>query len=158
MIQHVWKILKGCIPCGRESWNPVPRKGWLAFSPASLHSFWSVAQWCLTLCNPHGLQHTRLSCPSLSPGVCSNFCPLSQWHQPSHPLPHLLFLPSIFPSIRVFSNESALRIRWRKYWSFSFSFSISPSNECWGLISFRTDWFDLLALHNRKGINTSSTC
>ena len=58
-----------------------------------------------------------------------------------HPL---LFLPSIFPSIRVFSNESALRIRWPKYWSFSFN--ISPSNEHPGLISFRTDWLDLLAV------------
>ena len=56
----------------------------------------------------------------------------------------LLFLPSIFPSIRVFSNELALHIRWPKYWSFSFS--ISLSNECSGLISFRTDWFDLLAV------------
>jgi len=55
----------------------------------------------------------------------------------------LLFLPSIFPSIRVFSNESVLHIRWPKYWSFSFS--ISPSNEYSGLISFRIDWFDLLA-------------
>ena len=57
-----------------------------------------------------------------------------------HPLP----LPSIFPSIRVFSSESALRIRWPKYWSFIFS--ISPSNEYSGLISFRIDWFDLLAV------------
>ena len=55
----------------------------------------------------------------------------------------LLFLPSIFPSIRVFSNESVLHIRWPKYWSFSFS--ISPSNEYSGLISFRMDWFDLLS-------------
>ena len=59
----------------------------------------------------------------------------------NHPL---LFLPSIFPSIRVFSNESVLCIRWPKYWSFSFS--ISPSNEYSGLISFRIDWFDLLAV------------
>ena len=58
-----------------------------------------------------------------------------------HPL---LLLPSIFPSIRVFSKESTLRIRWPKYWSFSFS--ISPSNEYSGLISFRIDWFDLLAI------------
>ena len=56
----------------------------------------------------------------------------------------LLLLPSIFPSIRVFSNESALRIRWPKYWSFSFN--ISPSNEHPGLISFRLDWLDLLAV------------
>ena len=58
-----------------------------------------------------------------------------------HPL---LLLPSIFPSIRVFSNESALCIRWSKYWSFSFN--ISPSNEYSGLISFRMDWLDLLAV------------
>ena len=64
--------------------------------------------------------------------------------QPSHPLPPLLLLPSVFPSIRVFSNESALCIRWPKYWSFSFS--ISPSNEYSGLISFRIDWFDLLSV------------
>ena len=57
---------------------------------------------------------------------------------------HLLLLPSVFPSIRVFSNELAFHIRWPKYWSFSFS--ISPSNENSGLISFRIDWFDLLAV------------
>ena len=60
-----------------------------------------------------------------------------------HPL---LLLPSTFPSIRVFSNESALWIRWPKYWSFSFNISISPSNEYSGLISFRMDWLDLLAV------------
>ena len=67
---------------------------------------------------------------------------------PCHPL---LLLPSIFPRIRVFSNEPALRIRWPKYWGFSFS--ISPSNEYSGLISFRTDWLDLLAVQGSlKGI------
>ena len=64
--------------------------------------------------------------------------------QPSHLCHPLLLLPSIFPSIRVFSNESALRIRWPKYWSFSFN--IRPSNEHPGLISFRIDWLDLLAV------------
>ena len=64
-----------------------------------------------------------------------------------HPL---LFLPSIFPSIRVFSNESALCIRWPKYWSFSFN--ISPSNEYSGLISFRMDWLDLLAVQGTKSL------
>ena len=59
-------------------------------------------------------------------------------------LSHPLLLPSIFPSIRVFSDESFLHIRWPKYWSFSVSFSISPSKEYSGLISFRIDWFDLL--------------
>ena len=61
----------------------------------------------------------------------------------------LLLLPSIFPSIRVFSNESALRIRWPKYWSFNFS--ISPSNEYLGLISFRMDWLDILAVQGTQG-------
>ena len=58
----------------------------------------------------------------------------------------LLLLPSVFPSIEVFSNESVLHIRWPKYWSLSFSFSFSPSNEHPGLISFRMDWLDLLAV------------
>ena len=58
----------------------------------------------------------------------------------------LLLLPSIFPSIRVFSNESVLHFKWPKYWSFGFSFSISPSNEYSGLISFRIDWFDLFEI------------
>ena len=58
----------------------------------------------------------------------------------------LLLLPSVFPNIRVFSNESALCIRWPKYWSFSFSITISPSNENSGLISVRIDWFDLLVV------------
>ena len=62
--------------------------------------------------------------------------------QPSHPLSSPFLLPSIFPSIRVFSNESVLHIRWSQYWSFSFS----PFNEYSGLISFRIDWFDLLAV------------
>ena len=64
--------------------------------------------------------------------------------QRSHPLSPLLLLPSIFPSIRVFSSESVLHIRWPKYWSFSFS--IRPSNVCSGLTSFRIDWLDLLAI------------
>ena len=64
--------------------------------------------------------------------------------QPSHPLCHPLLLPIMFPRSRGFSNESALRIRWSEYWSFSFN--ISPSNEHAGLISFRMDWLDLLAV------------
>ena len=67
----------------------------------------------------------------------------------------LLLLPSVFPSIRIFSNESALHIRWPKYWSFSFS--ISPSNQYSGLISFRIDWFNLLAVQRTlKSINSSA--
>ena len=67
----------------------------------------------------------------------------------------LLFLPSIFPRIRVFSNESALCIRWLKYWSFSFS--ISPSNEYSGLISFRIDWLDLLAVQGLSRVFSNTT-
>ena len=87
---------------------------------------------------PHGLQHTRLPCPSPPPGAYSNSSAM--------PSNHLILLlpPSIFPSIRVFSNESILHIRWPKYWSLSFS--ISPSNEYSGLISFRMDWLCLLAV------------
>ena len=87
---------------------------------------------------PHGLQHARPPCPSPTPGAYSNSCPLSQWCHPtiSSSCPVLL-LPSIFPSIRVFSNEPVLRNRRPRYWSFSFS--ISPSNEYSGLISFRLD-------------------
>ena len=91
-----------------------------------------------------GLQRARLPCPSLTPRVCSNACPLSQWCHPIIILCRpLIFLPSIFPSIRVFFNDSALQIRWPRYWSFNFS--SSPSNEYFELISFRIDWFDLLA-------------
>ena len=94
---------------------------------------------------PHGLKHARLPCPILSPGVC-NSCPLSQWCHPAISSSAILYshCPSVLPSIRVFSNELVLHIRWPKYWSFSFS--ISPSNEDSVLISFRIDWFDLLAV------------
>ena len=94
---------------------------------------------------PHRLQHARLPCPSPAPRVCSNSCPLSQWCHPTISSSVILFLHSIFASIRVFSNESVLRIKWPKCWSFSFN--ISPSNEYSGLISFRVDWLDLLAVH-----------
>ena len=106
--------------------------------------FSSVAQLCLTL-QPHGLKHSRppsitnsrsllklMSIESVMPSNPLNLC---------HPL---LLLPSIFPSIRAFSNESFHCIRWPKYWSFSFS--ISLSNEYSGLISFRMDWLVLLAV------------
>ena len=94
----------------------------------------------------HGMQHTSLLWPLLSSGACSNSHPLSQWCHPTissscHPL---FLLPSIFPSIRVFSYESFFHIRWPNYWRFSFS--ITPFNEYSGLISFRIDWFDLLAV------------
>ena len=83
---------------------------------------------------PHELQYARPPCPSPTPGVYPNPCPLCQRCHPTILCSHLLLLPSIFPSIRVFSNESALCLRWPKYWSFSFN--NSPFNEHSGLISF----------------------
>ena len=107
--------------------------------------FSSVSESCLTLCNPW----TAAGQASLS---ITNFWSLLKLMSIELAMPSnhlilchfLLLLPSIFPSIRVFSNESVLRIRWPKYWSFSFS--INPSNEYSGLISFRMDWFDFLAV------------
>ena len=117
-------------------------KRMISVSPGLLHlpTYSPVQLSCSVVSNalwPHGLQHARLPCPSPTPGACSNSYTSSRWC-------HLLLLPSIFPSIRVFSNESVLQIRWPKYWSFSFR--ISLSNEYSGLISFRMDWLDLLAV------------
>ena len=104
----------------------------------------SVTQSCPTLW-PHGLQHTRLLCFSVLPGVCSNSHPLSQWCHPtiSSSLSPFSSCPQSFPASGAL-NESTLCIRWSKYWSFSFS--ISPSNEYSVLISFKIDWFDLLVV------------
>ena len=95
---------------------------------------------------PHGLQHARLPCPSPTPGVHSNSTSFKSVMPSSHLIlcRPLLPLPPIPPSLRVFSNESTLRMRWPKYWSFSFN--ISPSNEHPGLISLRKDWLDLLTV------------
>ena len=94
---------------------------------------------------PLGLQHTRLPCLSLSCGVCSNSCALSRWCHPTSSSSAALFSFAFnLSQHQVFPNESALHIRWPKYWSFSFS--IRPSSEYSGLISFRIDWFDLLAV------------
>ena len=92
---------------------------------------------------PYELQHARPPCLSPTPGVHSNSCPSSPWCHLILCRP-LLLPPPIPPSIRVSSNESALQMRWPKYWNFSFS--ISPSKEYPGLISFRRDWLDLLAV------------
>ena len=115
--------------------------GWVQFSSLQFsHSVMFDFLWT------HESQHTRPPCPSPTPDVHSRFMSIksvmpSSYLILSHPL---LLLPSIPPSIRVFSNESTLRMRWPKYWSFSFS--IIPSKEIPGLISFRMDWLDLLAV------------
>ena len=94
----------------------------------------------------HGVQQPRPPCPSPTPRVYPYSCPLSRWCHPTTLIlcRPLLLLPSIFPIIRVFSNESVICNRWPKYWSFSFS--IFPSSDHSGLISFRVDWLDLLAV------------
>ena len=98
---------------------------------------------------PPGLQHARPPCLSPTLRAFSNSSSSSWWCHLIFCRP-LLLLPSIFPSIRVFSNESVLRIRWPQYWSFSFS--ISPSNEYSELISFTTDWFDLAVKGTLKSL------
>ena len=92
---------------------------------------------------PHGLQHARPTCPSPTPRVYPNSCPLSRpCHSTISSFVTPFSSPSIFPSIRVFSNELVLRINWPKYWSFNIN--NSPSNEYSELISFRMYWLDLL--------------
>ena len=116
----------------------------------------SVTLLCSTLCDP-----VNLSTPSLP--VHHQLPEFTQTHvhqvgdaiQPSHPRCPLLLLPPIPPSIRVFSNESTLHTKWPKYWSFSFS--ISPSNEHPGLISFRMDWLDLLAVQGISRVFSNTT-
>ena len=107
--------------------------------------FSSVAQLCLTLCDPMDCStlglHVHPNSWNLPKFMSIELVMLSSHFILYHPL---LLLPSIFPSIRVFSSESVLCMRWPKYWSFSFN--ISPSNEHPGLISFRMDWLDLLAV------------
>ena len=120
----------------------APRDGYYCmphFTDGDGHSssvqFSSVTQSCPTL-QPHESQHARPPCPSPTPRVYTNSCPSSHLIL-CHPL---LLLPSIFPSIRVFFNQSTLCMRWPKYWS------IIPSKEHPGLISFRMDWLELLAV------------
>ena len=120
----------------------------------------SVAQSCLTLCEPMDLQHARLPYPSPTAGAYSNSCPLSQWCHPTISSSDVPFSSHLqcFPA-SVFSRESVIHIRWPKYWSFSFS--IRPFNEYSGFISFRMDSLDLLTEESSptpwfKSINSSA--
>ena len=124
------------------------------------HSVVSNSLW------PHELQHAKASLSITNTQSLRKLISIESVMPSNHLIlcRPLLLLPSIFPSIMVFSNESALHIRWPKYWSFSFS--ISPSNEYSGPISFRMDWLDLLAVqgtlknllqhHSSKSINSSA--
>ena len=106
---------------------------------------------------PHELQHARPPCPSPTPRVHSDSTSIESVMSSSHLIlcRPLLLLPPVPPSIRVFSSEAILRMRWPKYWSFSFS--IIPSKEIPGLISFRMDWLDLLAVQGTLKIFSNTT-
>ena len=106
---------------------------------------------------PHESQHTRPPCPSPAPGVHSNSRPSSWWCHPAISSSVVPFssCPQSLPASGSFSNESTLHMRWPKYWSFSLS--ISPSNEHPGLISFRMDWLDLLAVQGLLRVFSNTT-
>ena len=131
----LFTIKKVCLKMIARNWSNIKHPlnlSWVQFSCSAVsNSLW-----------PHGLQHARPPCPSPTPGVYSNSSPLSRWCH-----------PAISSSVVPFSfclqhqglfNESALRMRWPKSWSFSFN--INPSNEHSGLISFKMDWLDLFAV------------
>ena len=138
------RIQNSMIPGLQSTWKTVQQPH-QACASWSFPQFSSVAQLCSTLSDP-------MDCSTPGSPVHHQLPELTQTHghrvgdaiKPSHPLSPLLLLLSIFPSIRVFSNESVLRIRWPKDWRFSFN--ISPSNAYSGLIPFRIDWLDLLAV------------
>ena len=112
----------------------------------------SLTQLCPTLCDPDDCSTSGFSVFYHLPELAQTLVPrISDAIQPSQPLSSPS--PPVFPSIRVFSNDRALHIRWQKYWSLSFS--ISPSNEYSGLISFRIDWFNLLAVQGRHSSHSS---
>ena len=112
----------------------------------------SVPKLCPVLFNPMDCSTPGFSVlHDLPEFVQTHVHPVGDAIQPSHPSLSPLLLPSIFPSIRVFSHESVLCIRWPKYWSCS----INPSNEYSGLISFRIDWFNLLAVQGRHSSHSS---
>ena len=118
--------------------------------------FSSFPQSCSTL-ESHGLQHARLPCPSPTPGACLNSCPSSRWSHPTISSFVVLFSSRLqsLPGSGSFPMKSVLHIKWPKYWSFSFS--MSPSNEYSGLISFRINWFDLLAVQGTPRVFSNTT-
>ena len=138
-LQNVSYIYVNCMwlwKAENSRWKKNQRRfrGW--FAVQSLGCVWLFATSCLMDGSTLGfpvLHHAQTHIHGAGDAI-----------QPAHPLSTLLLLPSIFPSIRVFPNESAFHTRWPKYWSFSFS--INPSNEYSGLISFRMDWLDFLAV------------
>ena len=143
IINNMDYLIKHKLDCTAGMWEVPPSALGI---PSLKHSSCccSVAKPCPTL-KPHGLQHTRLPCPSPSPGVRSNSCPLNRWcHSTSSSsvVPFSSCLQSFPASGSFLKSHSSHQVA--KYWSFSFS--ISPSNEHPGLISFRMDWLDLFAV------------
>ena len=139
-------------------WSTIPKHQLPAAAPSRKSAFlpgicmvvFSSVQFTRSVVSyslrPHELQHARPPCPSSTPGVHSDSSPSSRWCHPAISSSAIPFSssPQSLPA-SVFSNEPTLRMRWPKYWSFSFS--IIPSKEIPGLISFRMDWLDLLAVH-----------
>ena len=145
-------LKRSCLP------DPQPLRNTSSTVMFSLESnlVSSVTQTCLTLCDP--LNHSTPGLPVITNSRSSlKFMPIKSVMLSSHLIlcRPLLLLPPIPPSIRVFSNESTLHMKWPKYWSFSFS--ISPSIELPGLISFRMDWLDLLAVQSLSRVFSNTT-
>ena len=140
----------------QQSWNSAPKSVQTSDNLRIFAYTYTLSFSCSLVSDSlqsHGLQHARLPCASPTPVAYSNSGPSHWWCHPNLILCHPLLLPpSIFPSIGVFSNESFLPIRWPKYWSFSLS--ISPSNEYSGLISLR--WTSWLSLQS-KGLQGNQT-
>ena len=143
----MWSLWLVFCYCGFQSAFPLRDKNKRLMEASWRERFSSVvSQSCLTLCDPMDCSMPGLPVyHQLLESTQTQVHWVDDAIQPSHPLLSPLLPPSIFPSIRVFSNESALHISWTKFWSFCFN--ISPSSEYWGLISFRMDWLDLLAVH-----------
>ena len=133
-----------CWKVGQTAWHKLDHRGWLRSEGClSLCCCYSIANSCLTPCDPMDCSSQAFLSFIISRSLLKLMSIVSMMPS-SHLILYrpLLLLPSVFPGIRVFPNESSLRIRWPKYWSFS----ISPSNEYPELISFRIDWFDLFAV------------
>ena len=140
-------------PNGQGFWKELPC-GFLFPSPGDDGVAVVIHSLVPNSLQPHELQHVRLACPSLYPWVCSNTCPLSQW---CHSTISFSVVPfsSHLQSFPASGSFSVLHIRWPKYWIFIFS--ISPSNEYSGLISFRIDWFDLFAVQGLSRVLSNTT-
>ena len=157
---NLWKHCNAFCKMFRRQFQKLSPKGLFEINSAVGICFSSVQFSCSVISidslQRHDLQHARPPCPSQTPSLPKLMSTVSVM-----PSSHLILccplflLPSIFPSLRLFSNESTLRIRWPTYWSFSFS--ISPSNEQPGLISFRMDWLDPLAVQETLKVFSNTT-